>query len=71
MIGSDGSDEGRVSSMNKRESSAKSVFSSLDGRRNGLNINKLKRMGPMIGLLQGQQGLSPEAGPFRAVRLAQ
>ncbi len=57
--------------MKESESTTKSVFSSLDGKMKGLNSNKLKRMGPMIGLFQGQQGILPEAILFRAVCLAQ
>jgi hypothetical protein len=35
----------------------------------GLKMNRLNRMGPIIGILEGQQWLSSASCPFLAVRL--
>lgn len=53
------------------EVNLESLSVSLVGRMKGLKMNKLNRMGPMIGILEGQHGMSSGSGPFRAVRLEQ
>ena len=48
------------------ESDANSVIlsGSLVGRMKGLKMKRLNRMGPMIGILEGQQWLSSVSSPF-------
>jgi hypothetical protein len=47
------------------------LFASLVGRMKGLKINRLKRIGPIMGILKGQQWLSSSSCPCLAVRLLQ
>jgi hypothetical protein len=53
------------------ESNSTFLSASLVGRIKGLNMNRLNRIGPIIGILKGQQWLSSGSCPFLAVRLLQ
>lgn len=47
------------------------VPTSLVSNNKGLKMNRLKRIGPIMGILQGQQELGSCSRPFRSVRLKQ
>ncbi len=60
-----------VSLIVEFDSKSDEFTESLLGRKYGLNMNRLKRIGPITGILKGQQWLSSDACPFWAALLSQ